>query len=136
MYMRVGSKGVARRGLIALLLCGSVACGDRTAAGDLRADLVLDPAAPRVGSTAAVRVTLSDGQSNPMRGARVSIEAHMSHPGMTPVVADARETADGIYVARISFSMAGEWTLVASGVLADGRRISALAERTNVGPPP
>ena len=136
MYVRVGSKGVARRGLIALLLCSAVACGDRTAAGDLRVALVLDPAAPQAGSNAAVRVTVRDGQSRPIRGARVSIEAHMSHPGMAPVVADAHETADGIYIARIPFSMAGEWTLVASGVLADGRRIAAHAERADVGPAP
>ncbi len=135
MYLRVGSKGVARRGLIALLLCGAVACG-RTASGDLRVALALDPAVPRVGSDAAVRVTVSDGQGRPIRGAQLSIEAHMSHPGMAPVVAAAHETADGVYTARIPFSMAGEWTLVASGVLADGRRVAAQVERASVRPAP
>ena len=135
MYVRVGSKGVARRGLIALLLCAAAACGHR-AAQDLRVTLSLDPVTPTAGAAAAVRVTLRDGQARPLRGARLQVEAHMSHPGMAPLVADVFETAEGIYTARLPFSMAGAWTLVVTGVLADGRRVAAHVERTDVRPAP
>jgi hypothetical protein len=139
--MRLGSKGVARRGLIALLLCsgfaGSIAaCGGRGTLRDVRLQIVVQPANPTVGSEASVRVTLRDDHSRPLRGARLQVEAHMAHPGMAPLVAEAHETADGTYVARIPFSMAGEWTLVATGVLNDGSRIDPHVERTNVRPAP
>ena len=58
----------------------------------------------------------------------------MSHPGMTPLVAEAPETEPGTYLARMPFSMAGEWTLVATGTLADGRRIPAHDQRIAVAP--
>lgn len=132
MHVRVGSTGAARRGLIALLLGAMVACGGCGTTNDVRVALVVDPAAPTVGSDSAVRVTLRDDRARPLRGARLQVEAHMSHPGMAPLVAEASETAAGIYIARIPFSMAGEWTLVASGSLPDGRRIAAHVERTDV----
>ena len=60
----------------------------------------------------------------------------MSHPGMAPLVAGVFETGAGTYITHIPFSMAGEWTLVVTGVLADGRRVAAHVERTDVRPAP
>ena len=131
MHMRVGSKGVARVGLIALLFCTVAACGGRDAVRDVRVALVLDPVKPAVGTDSTVRVTLDD-EDGPLRGARVQVEAHMSHPGMAPLVVDASEIVAGTYTARIPFSMGGEWTLVATGALADGRRITSDVERIAV----
>jgi hypothetical protein len=131
MYVRVGPQRVARRSLIALLLCSMAACGGRDAVRDVRVTLVVDPVTPAAGADTTVRVTLDDGRG-PLRGARVQVEAHMSHPGMAPLVAEARETDAGTYLARIPFSMAGEWTLVASGTLADGHRIPAHDQRIAV----
>jgi hypothetical protein len=135
MHLRVGPKGVARLGLIALLLCGAAACGGRDALRDVRVALVVAPVKPVVGSETTVRVTVEDG-GGPIRGARIRVEAHMSHPGMAPLVVETRETDAGTYTARMPFSMAGEWTLVATGTLPDGRRINAHAERTNVSASP
>lgn len=135
MHMRVGSKGVARVGLIALLFCTVAACGGRDAVRDVRVALVLDPVKPAVGTDSTVRVTLDD-EDGPLRGARVQVEAHMSHPGMAPLVVDASEIVAGTYTARIPFSMGGEWTLVATGALADGRRITSPVARTDVGASP
>ncbi len=131
MYVRVGPQRVARRGLIALLVCSVAACGSRDTGRDVRVSLVVDPVKPAVGSDTTVRVTLDDGHG-PLRGATVQVEAHMSHPGMAPLVVETRETAAGTYTARIPFSMAGEWTLVATGALPDGRRMTAHVERVGV----
>ena len=135
MHMRVGSKGVARLGLIALLFGSVAACGGRDAVRDVRVALVVDPVNPAVGADSTVRVTLDDADG-PLRGARVQVEAHMSHPGMAPLVVDASETNSGTYTARVPFSMAGEWTIVATGALADGRRITSPVARTDVSASP
>jgi hypothetical protein len=131
MHLRVGSKGVARLGLIALLFGLVAACGGRDAVRDVRVALVVDPVKPAVDTDTTVRVTLADGRG-PLPGARVQVEAHMSHPGMAPIVVDASETEAGSYTARIPFSMAGEWTLVATGALPDGRRITSDLQHTDV----
>jgi len=47
----------------------------------------------------------------------------MSHPGMRPVFAEARETVPGSYRALIEFSMAGDWVVLFHIKLADRRRV-------------
>jgi hypothetical protein len=53
---------------------------------------------------------------------------------MAPVVADVSERGDGVYEARLQFSMAGDWMLVLTGELADGRRITKQLEVPGVAP--
>jgi hypothetical protein len=72
---------------------------------------------------ARVTVSASDGAGQPLSGAALRIEGNMAHAGMVPVFADARETAPGRYDAEMHFTMAGDWYLVVSGRLADGRRL-------------
>jgi hypothetical protein len=57
-------------------------------------------------------------------GARLRIEGHMAHPGMAPVVTDMTEREAGRYEAEVPLTMAGEWTLVVSGTLAGGARVT------------
>jgi hypothetical protein len=47
----------------------------------------------------------------------------MTHPGMRPVLADAQERERGRYDARLDFTMGGDWSILVTGQLADGRRI-------------
>jgi hypothetical protein len=84
----------------------------------------VEPTPPITGAATTVRVTLSDARG-PLPGARLQLDAHMSHPGMTPVTARMVEGAPGVYEARIQLSMSGEWTLVATGELAGGGRITS-----------
>ncbi len=50
-------------------------------------------------------------------------EGNMSHPGMAPVFADAREIAPGRYQSVIELSMAGDWYVLVHVSLADGRKL-------------
>jgi hypothetical protein len=60
----------------------------------------------------------------------------MSHPGMTPVVTTVTEGAAGEYEARMHFSMAGDWTLVLTGELPDGSRLTRQLDVVGVRPEP
>jgi hypothetical protein len=97
--------------------------------------VVLDPAAPVAGAatTAHIRLRTPDGQPIPATGVR--LEAHMTHPGMTPVLPVVVRVGDGDYTSRVEFSMAGDWTLVVTGELAGGRRFTRESRVAGVGPP-
>ncbi len=75
-----------------------------------------------------------DRDRRPVPGARLSIAAHMSHPGMAPVEATVTERANGVYEATLDFSMAGDWVLVVSGALANGTPLSHRIDVPNVRP--
>ena len=47
----------------------------------------------------------------------------MSHAGMVPVFADARETEPGHYQSRMELSMAGDWFILVHVTLKDGRQL-------------
>ncbi len=51
------------------------------------------------------------------------VEADMSHPGMSPVFAQASELTPGSYRASVNFNMGGDWILLLHIKLADGRKI-------------
>ena len=95
----------------------------------------LDPVPPAAGADTIARFTLEDERRQRLRGARLTLEAHMAHPGMSPVTADVTERDDGVYEARVRFSMAGDWTLVVTGDLADGTRITEHVEIAGVRAP-
>ena len=74
----------------------TVACTASPALPDLQFSVELTPAVPVVGERAEVRVTAGGAGTAALAGASLDLEGHMTHPGMTPVVArlepDGRET--------------------------------------------
>ena len=84
----------------------------------------LEPSSPTAGRQTRALVRLRDASGRPVRGARLQVEGHMTHPGMAPVIASAAERDAGIYEATIELTMPGNWTMVASGTLPDGRRLT------------
>jgi len=78
-------------------------------------------AAPRISEATVADITLRDGRHQPVRGARLEVDAFMSHPAMAPVVVPVEERGDGVYRARVRFTMAGPWTVMVRGSLPDGR---------------
>jgi hypothetical protein len=84
-----------------------------------------------------VRLVMRDPvRGGPVRGARLRLEGHMAHPGMGPVVSEVKETADGRYESALPLAMAGRWTLVLSGSLADGTRVTWQRQVEIAGVPP
>jgi YtkA-like len=51
------------------------------------------------------------------------VEADMTHPGMSPVFAKAKEMQPGRYEAEIQFGMAGDWVILLHGTLAGGEKL-------------
>lgn len=91
------------------------------------------PQSPRVG---LITLSLDITEANtPVRDAAVQVHALMTHPGMVPVVTMAEEIAPGRYEATLELTMAGDWVLLAEGVLADGRLLRGETRLSGVLPP-
>jgi hypothetical protein len=53
----------------------------------------------------------------------VRLEGGMSHAGMEPVFATAREVEPGRYEAPLELTMAGDWLVLVDATLRDGRAL-------------
>ena len=82
----------------------------------------ITPQPVRIG-TSTVTIRLTDTTAKPVSHASIQIEADMTHPGMSPIFAPAKETAPGNYEAQISFNMAGDWVLLSHIKLANGQKV-------------
>ena len=133
--MRPAPEALARGLIVALMACAvAAACARPDAGADVRVAWTIEPAPPSTGAATVAELTLKDEQQQPIRGARLQLEAHMSHPGMSPVTTPLAETGNGVYAGRLQFSMAGDWLLVVSGQLADGTRFTRQLEVPGVQP--
>jgi hypothetical protein len=125
-----------RRFLVMLALAVFLAPGcskPSRATNDVRFMLVSDPQPPRAGRN-TFTVTLTGPAGQPIAGAQVSLEGDMSHPGMSPALADAREIAAGKYQAILDLNMLGDWTIVAHIQLRSGRTFDRETEFPNLQP--
>jgi len=84
----------------------------------------LVPPQPVVGP-ATLEVSLSGATAATLARATVQVVGHMTHPGMTPVVATITPRGPDVYDAAIDFTMPGEWMLIATVRLHDGRRLES-----------
>jgi YtkA-like protein len=114
-----------------LLIAG---CSRRVASPDLvTVEHEISPAPARVGIT-TFTFKLADAGGKPVAGARVAVEADMSHAGMSPVFADAKEEQPGRYQARLNFQMAGDWTILLHVSLPGGKKLERQIEVRGVRP--
>jgi hypothetical protein len=89
---------------------------------DVAIEYGISPQPVRVGPV-AITVKLRDAAGEPVPGARVGLEADMSHPGMAPVFGEAREVAPGQYQGSVEFAMPGDWVALIHVTLPDGRKL-------------
>ena len=90
---------------------------------------------PTVGHESLAEIQLNEAMARPVTGARLRLEAFMTHPGMAPVAATVEEQGSGRYRARVRFTMAGDWVVRLQGTRADGRRIDVQEDVRRVRPP-
>jgi hypothetical protein len=93
----------------------------------------ISPAPARVGIV-TITFKLANAGGKPITGARVAVEADMSHAGMSPVFADAKEEQSGRYQARLNFQMAGDWIVLLHVSLPDGKKLERQIEVSGVRP--
>jgi hypothetical protein len=109
------------------------ACGGSRGAADVAVSWQIEPERPAPGTPTTATIVVRDAAGRPVAGAQLRLEAHMDHPGMAPVLAELAERNPGVYGARVTLSMAGAWTLVADGILPDGRRLTRTLALTAEG---
>ena len=98
----------------------------------ITAEWTIEPSPPLAGRDAVARITLRDSARNPVVGAKLHVEGLMAHPGMKPVLSDAIERGAGTYEAPLHLTMEGDWTLVLTGELRDGARITKQLDLSGV----
>jgi hypothetical protein len=120
-------------GVLAGLLAAG-ACRQAPAADDVDVRWTLRPEQPRVGP---VTLTVTVGEPHASAdGTAVRVVGHMTHPGMTPVVATTARRGPGVYDATMTLTMAGDWVLLVTVQLADGRRLERRVDVPGVAPAP
>ena len=100
---------------------------------DLSIKFAFAPHPPQVGPV-TVNLSLTDAGAQPVIGARILLEADMSHPGMAPVFGNATEIGSGLYQGRLDFNMAGDWVVLAHIKLVDGPALEYQTDLQGVRP--
>jgi YtkA-like protein len=113
--------------LLAAVACAGallgVACRLTEPTPDVLVEHEISPSPPRVGAT-IVNLKLTDfAASKPLSGARVRLEGNMTHAGMPPVFADAKELEPGRYRATLELTMGGDWVILIHIVRPDGSQV-------------
>lgn len=103
--------------------CGRIQRPDPTTPDRYKVTLAIEPS-PAVTGPSALAVSLQDQGGQPVDGARLEVEANMTHPGMIPVLASAAQSEAGVYRVPLEWSMAGDWYVDLSFTLPDGQRVA------------
>jgi hypothetical protein len=93
----------------------------------------INPEPVRVGPV-IIGFTLTDASNHPLTGARIAVEADMSHAGMGPVFEQANEVQPARYEAHLSLAMAGDWIILLHGTLPNGEKLERQFEVRDVRP--
>ncbi len=128
-YVRLGILSV-----VWLVVCLTAGCSRSVdASSSVTIEHKISPDPPQVGPI-VVGLKLIDRDAKPASGARITLEADMSHPGMAPVFADAVETAPGQYQAHANLAMAGDWVVLLHVRLPGGQKLERRFDVSGVRP--
>src|SRR6266478_5265678 len=94
--------------IVTWFLTGCSRLSDSTSAITIEREISPEPAGT---GPVVVTLRLADPARNVLSGAHITLEADMSHPGMAPVFAEAKEIEPGRYQAHLTFPMAGDWVI-------------------------
>ena len=110
-----------------------VSCSRPGPAPVLRMEHEVTPQPVRVGLV-TITLNLGDASAKPVAGARVALEADMSHPGMAPVFGNAREVEPGGYQTQLEFGMPGDWVILVHVSLPSGQTLERQFDVRGVRP--
>jgi hypothetical protein len=129
------SKGC--RKLLVLAFIGTWALTGCSGPPDAKSGVTIEheisPEPVRAGAV-VVTLRLADPAARAVTGAHIALEADMSHAGMSPVFADAKEIAPGRYQAHLTFEMAGDWVILLHVILPDGQKLERQIDVRGVRP--
>ena len=91
----------------------------------------ITPRPARVGPV-TIGFKIKDAAGNRISAARATLEANMTHPGMTPVFAEAKEATPGEYSCPIDLMMSGDWVVTIHITLPDGQKLERQFEMRGV----
>jgi YtkA-like len=126
------------KGCRSLLLCAATLCiaacsrpvdSSRT----VTIEHEFSPEPPRIGPV-VVTLRLADSAAKAITGAHITVEADMSHAGMSPAFGEAREIEPGRYQANLTFEMAGDWVILLQVVLPGGEKLERQIDVKGVRP--
>ena len=100
---------------------------------ELRIIHEIAPQPPRVGPV-TLTMQITDLSGAPVSGAQLTVEGNMSHAGMVPVFAEAREIEPGRYRSDMELSMAGDWSVTVHVTWARNRKMDYTFEINGVEP--
>jgi hypothetical protein len=109
--------------MLVVSCCILVGCSRRGT--DVTVSWTIDPPRPAAGVEIVVQLSVQNTDGTPATGLKMQCAAQMSHPGMAPIISPVVERGHGIYETRLQLSMPGDWVLVASGELPDGRSMTS-----------
>ena len=93
----------------------------------------ISPEPARVGPV-IVSLRLADKAGRPLSGARIALEANMSHAGMAPAFGKAGEIESGRYQGGLRFEMAGDWIVLLHITLPGGQKLERQIDVRGVRP--
>lgn len=99
---------------------GMQGCDPAPPPPDFKLEHEISPQPVRVGQV-TIMLKLTTIAGIPITGAQVKLEGNMSHAGMAPVFAEAKETEPGRYQATLELSMAGDWFVLVTATLPNDR---------------
>lgn len=120
-----GLRMLPRALTLSVLLLGA-ACTRQSAIPDEAPDVMIAaeyrPSPPTVGE-GEMTLAFVDSSGAPVLVSALSLKADMTHPGMTPWLADVDSLPASQFTLPVSWSMAGDWILQIEADLSDGRRL-------------
>ena len=136
MYLLAAPRAAA--GCCCLILCACFlfmqACRkQQLKTADLTFAHEISPQPPRVGKV-TITLNIQDTSGAPVAGAHLALEGNMSHAGMVPVVAEAKEVQPGRYQSVMELSMAGDWNITVHVTTSEGRKLDHEFEINGVEP--
>jgi hypothetical protein len=117
------SRGLTALPILVVLLGGAPGCRKSLPqAIEIQSSWTVTPPQPIVGADVTADLILAGENGQSLSGAVIQFEGHMDHPGMAPVIAQAQDMRNGHYSGTMRLTMAGNWTLIATGQLPGGIR--------------